>query len=59
MFAIVFSSFVHTYLIQPFIIPTSFMERTLMIGDCIFVSQLHYGLRIPITPKGLPFIQFP
>ncbi|AID37469.1 signal peptidase I [Candidatus Walczuchella monophlebidarum] len=56
LFAIVFSSFVHTYLIQPFIIPTSSMERTLMIGDCIFVSKLHYGLRIPITPIGFPFI---
>ncbi|YBU89565.1 MAG: S26 family signal peptidase [Candidatus Walczuchella monophlebidarum] len=44
----------HTYLIQPFIIPTSSMERTLMIGSCIFGSKLHYGFRIP--PIGFPFI---
>ena len=56
LFAVVFSSFIHTYLVQPFTIPTPSMERTLLVGDFIFVSKVHYGLRIPITPIGLPFM---
>ncbi|XOD66553.1 MAG: signal peptidase I [Flavobacteriales bacterium Tduv] len=55
LFAIVFASSIHTYVIQPFTIPTPSMERTLLVGDFIFVSKIHYGLRIPITPIGIPF----
>ncbi|WP_103327113.1 signal peptidase I [Bacteroidetes bacterium endosymbiont of Geopemphigus sp.] len=55
LFAVVFASFVHTYLIQPFTIPTPSMERTLLVGDFMFVSKFHYGLRIPLTPIGFPF----
>lgn len=55
LFAIVFASSIHTYLIQPFTIPTPSMERTLLVGDFMFVSKVHYGLRIPITPIGIPF----
>lgn len=56
IFAIVFSSSVHTYFIQPFTIPTSSMEKTFLIGDFIFVSKFSYGLRIPITPICIPFV---
>lgn len=55
LFAVVFASFIHTYFVQPFTIPTPSMERTLLVGDFMFVSKFHYGLRIPITPIGLPF----
>ncbi|XCI74908.1 MAG: signal peptidase I [Flavobacteriales bacterium] len=55
LFAIVFASFIHTNLVQPFTIPTPSMERTLLVGDFMFVSKVHYGLRIPITPIGVPF----
>lgn len=48
---------IHTYFIQPFIVPSSSMERTILIGDFIFVSKLHYGLRLPITPIGVPIFQ--
>lgn len=55
--SIILATCLHTYFIQPFIIPSSSMERTLLIGDFIFVSKIHYGLRIPITLMGIPFIQ--
>lgn len=54
--SIILSSFIHIYLIQPFTIPTSSMEGTLLVGDFIFVSKIHYGLRIPITPISLPLL---
>jgi signal peptidase I len=56
IFAVVVTYFVHTFIVQPFIISTSSMEKTLLVGDLIFVSKLHYGLRIPMTPYGVPII---
>ncbi|WP_185870579.1 signal peptidase I [Blattabacterium cuenoti] len=55
LFPIIFSFLVHTYIVQPFAIPTSSMERTLLVGDFILVSKIHYGLRMPITPISIPF----
>lgn len=57
LFAIIFATIIHTYIIQPYTIPTSSMERTLLIGDFLFVSKLNYGPRIPMTPLALPFLQ--
>ena len=54
VFAIVVASAVHWLIIQPYTIPTSSMESSLLTGDFLFVSKLHYGAR---TPKTL--IQFP
>lgn len=56
IFAIIFSSFIHTYFIQPFTIPTSSMEKTLLVGDFMFVNKIYYGLRLPITPIGIPLL---
>lgn len=55
--SIILAICIQTFFIQPFIIPSSSMERTLLIGDFVFVSKLHYGLRIPITPLGVPIFQ--
>ncbi|WP_185883001.1 signal peptidase I [Blattabacterium cuenoti] len=55
-FSLILSFFTQTYIIQPFIIPTSSMEKTLLVGDLILVSKIHYGLRLPITPISIPFI---
>ena len=49
LFAIVAATIVHNYIIQPFIIPTGSLEKTLLIGDFLFVSKFHYGARIPMT----------
>ncbi|WP_185855580.1 signal peptidase I [Blattabacterium cuenoti] len=55
LLAIIISFITHTYIIQPFVIPTSSMEKTLLVGDFILVSKIHYGLRLPITPISIPF----
>ena len=50
LFAIVAATIVHTYVMQPFIIPTPSLEKTLLTGDFLFVSKFHYGPRLPLTP---------
>ncbi|MEX0362135.1 MAG: signal peptidase I, partial [Allomuricauda sp.] len=56
VFAIVAATFVHTYFIQPYVIPTGSLERTLRIGDFLFVSKFHYGARVPMTTLAAPMV---
>ncbi|NKI27718.1 signal peptidase I [Arenibacter sp. 6A1] len=56
VFAIVAATLVHTYLIQPFVIPTSSLEKTLLVGDFLFVSKFHYGARVPMTTVAAPMV---
>jgi len=56
VFAIVAATFVHTYFIQPYVIPTGSLERTLRIGDFLFVSKFHFGARAPMTAVAAPMV---
>jgi signal peptidase I len=56
LFAIVVATTVHTYVMQPFVIPTSSLEKSLLVGDFLFVSKFHYGARTPTTAVGLPMV---
>ena len=56
VFAIILATIVHTYFIQPFIIPTGSLEKTLLVGDFLFVSKYHYGARIPKTVAAFPMV---
>jgi signal peptidase I len=56
LFAIVVATFVHTYFIQPFTIPTASLEKSLLVGDFLFVSKLNYGARTPMTTVSLPMV---
>lgn len=56
LFAIVAATIVHTYFIQPFNIPTSSLEKTLLVGDFLFVSKFHYGARLPMTTVAAPMV---
>ncbi len=56
LFAIVAATIVHTYVMQPFIIPTPSLEKTLLTGDFLFVSKFHYGPRFPMTPVAAPMV---
>ena len=56
VFAIVAATLVHTYFIQPYVIPTGSLERTLRIGDLLFVSKFHYGARTPMTAIAAPMV---
>ena len=56
VFAIVVATIVHNYFIQPFVIPTGSLEKTLKVGDFLFVSKFHYGARVPQTVISLPLV---
>lgn len=56
LFAIVVATLVHTYVMQPFTIPTSSLEKSLLVGDFLFVSKFHYGARTPITTVAAPMV---
>ena len=56
-YAVVFATVIHTFVTQPFAIPTGSMERTLLVGDFLFVNRLNYGLRLPMRPVSIPFLQ--
>lgn len=55
LFAIILATIVHTYFVQPMIVPTGSMENTIKIGDALFVSKNIYGTRLPNTPVSVPF----
>ena len=56
LFAVVAATIVHTYFMQPFTIPTASLEKTLLVGDFLFVSKFHYGARAPMTPLSFPMV---
>ena len=54
VFAVVVASLVRWLVLEAFIIPSSSMEQTLLAGDFLFVSKLHYGARTPKTLLQIP-----
>ncbi|GGH39601.1 signal peptidase I [Mangrovimonas yunxiaonensis] len=56
LFAVVAATIVHTYFIQPYTIPTSSLEKSLLVGDFLFVSKFHYGARVPMTTVAAPMV---
>ncbi|WP_426477587.1 signal peptidase I [Chryseobacterium sp. CBSDS_008] len=56
-FAVVFATIIHVFVTQPFGIPTGSMERTLLVGDFLFVNKWSYGYRLPMRPVAIPFLQ--
>ncbi len=56
LFAVIVATLVHTYLIQPYTIPTSSLEKSLLVGDFLFVSKMNYGARVPMTTIALPMV---
>ena len=56
IFATVVATLVHLFIFQMYVIPTSSMERTLLIGDYLYVSKVAYGPQMPNTPLSFPFV---
>ena len=56
IYAVVIATVVHNYIIQPFVIPTGSLEKTLRVGDFLLVSKFHYGARIPSTVISFPMV---
>lgn len=54
VFAVVVATFLRWLLLEAYTIPTPSMEGSLMTGDFLFVSKLHYGARTPKTPLQVP-----
>ena len=57
VFALVAVYFVHIYFFQNYVIPTSSLEKSLLVGDYLFVSKYNYGPRKPQTPLSMPLTQ--
>jgi signal peptidase I len=56
LFAVIVATLVHTYVMQPYTIPTSSLEKSLLVGDFLFVSKYNYGARVPMTTVALPMV---
>ena len=57
IFALIAVGLINIYLFQNYKIPTSSLEKTLLVGDHLFVSKVAYGPRNPITPLSFPLAQ--
>jgi len=55
VFAVIAATFIRMFFIEAFTIPTSSMEKTLLVGDYLFVSKFNYGPKLPNTPIAFPF----
>jgi signal peptidase I len=54
LFAVIAATLIRFLTVEAFAIPTPSMENSLMVGDYLFVSKLHYGIRTPKTPLQVP-----
>ncbi|MBC6109685.1 signal peptidase I [Pedobacter fastidiosus] len=55
VFAVVAATIIRVFFIEAYTIPSGSMERSLLVGDFLFVSKVNYGARIPMTPVAFPF----
>ncbi|MGZ3750967.1 MAG: signal peptidase I, partial [Mucilaginibacter sp.] len=55
VFAVIAATLIRTFFIEAYTIPTPSMERSLLVGDFLFVSKVNYGARLPMTPVAFPF----
>jgi signal peptidase I len=56
IFAVVAATIIRIFFIEAYTIPTSSMEKSLLVGDYLFVSKVSYGPRVPMTPLSFPFV---
>ena len=57
VFALIAVYFINTFFFQNYQIPTSSLEKSLLVGDFLFVSKMSYGPRSPMTPLSFPLAQ--
>lgn len=55
-FAIVAATLIRSTTFESYTIPTGSMEESLLVGDFLFVSKMHYGIRLPMTPFTIPLL---
>jgi signal peptidase I len=56
IFAVIAATFIRMFFIEAYTIPTSSMEKSMMVGDYLFVSKTAYGPKLPNTPVAFPFV---
>ncbi len=57
LFALIAVYFINIYIFQNYQIPSSSLEKTLRVGDFLYVSKMAYGARVPNTPLSMPLTQ--
>lgn len=55
VFAVIAATIIRVFFIEAYTIPTASMEKSLLVGDFLFVSKVNYGARVPMTPVAFPF----
>ena len=55
IFAVVAATLIRMFFFEAYTIPTSSMEKSMMVGDYLFVSKVSYGPKLPNTPLSIPF----
>lgn len=56
IFAVIAATIIRVFMVEAYTIPTSSMEKSLLVGDFLFVSKLSYGPKVPNTPIAFPFV---
>ena len=56
VFAVIAATLIRTFVFEAYAIPTPSMEKTLLVGDYLFVNKMSYGPRLPNTPLAVPFV---
>ena len=56
-FALIAVYIINTFFFQNYQIPSSSLEKSLLVGDFLFVSKMSYGTRSPMTPLSFPLAQ--
>ena len=56
IFAVIAATFIRMFFIEAYVIPTSSMEKSMLVGDYLFVSKTSYGAKLPNTPLSFPFV---
>lgn len=57
VFALIAVYLINIFFFQNYKIPSPSLEKTLLVGDYLFVSKLSYGPRCPMTPLSFPLAQ--
>jgi signal peptidase I len=57
LFALIAVYFINLFILQMYQIPSSSLEKSLLVGDYLVVSKLSYGPRVPNTPLSFPLVQ--
>lgn len=55
IFAVIAATLIRMFFFEAYTIPTSSMEKSMLVGDYLFVSKVAYGPKLPNTPLAVPF----